>query len=325
MTPSVPIPLLDVRDLRVQFHTERGPVRAVDGVSLQLFAGRTLGLVGESGCGKSALAQAILRLHPEPPVSYPSGSITIDGRDVLTLDPKALRRVRGGSIGMVFQEPLTSLNPVLRVGHQITEVLHAHRRIARGAARARAIALLERVGFADPARCMRQYPHELSGGMRQRVMLAIALANEPRVLLADEPTTALDVTVQAQILELLRELARRDGLSILLITHDLGVVAQMADDVAVMYAGRLVERASVETLFAAPRHPYTLGLFRSLPKLGGDPERLQGIPGTVPPAHAWPTGCRFRDRCPLAEGRCAEEEPVLRTRDGGSEVACHVV
>jgi oligopeptide/dipeptide ABC transporter ATP-binding protein len=306
-------PLLEVRDLRVAFPTGRGTIRPVDGVSFTLERGRTLAVVGESGSGKSLTSLALLRLVPPPGVIEP-GSVVRLGDQVLTeLDERAMRAVRGGRIGMVFQDPMTSLNPVFTAGDQIAEAVRAHRAIGARAARDRALALLEEVGIPDAARRLDEYPHQLSGGMRQRVMIAIALAAEPELLIADEPTTALDVTVQAQILELLDALRRQRGMAVLLITHDLGVVAGRADRVAVMYAGQIVEAAATEQLFAAPAHPYTRGLFASIPALEGARVRLTPIPGMVPPPSAWPPGCRFGPRCGERFERCDAPPALLPT------------
>ena len=310
--------LLEIQNLTTAF----GAIRAVDGVCLTLAAGRTLGIVGESGCGKSVLSLSVMRLlaHPGRVVA---GQVLLDGRDLLGLSARAMRDVRGREVAMIFQEPMTSLNPVHRVGAQITEALRAHdTRAAESALRAEAIAALARVRIPDPVRAMEKYPHELSGGMRQRVMIAMALACKPKLLIADEPTTALDVTVQAQILDLLRELQAETGMGIILITHDLGVIAEMADDVAVMYAGRVVEQASAKSLFEDPQHPYTLGLLGSIPRLDLDRERLMAIEGAVPPPFAWPRGCRFAPRCPFAEAACEAAPPPLRALAAGHAAAC---
>ncbi|MBM3985374.1 MAG: ABC transporter ATP-binding protein [Planctomycetes bacterium] len=318
-------PLLEIRDLRTQFHTAEGVVRAVDGVSWTLHEGEVLGLVGESGCGKSVSAMSILRLNPEPPTVYPGGQVLFRGLDLLRCPAEELRRVRGNQVAMVFQEPMTSLNPVFTVGQQVGEVLELHKGLSRRAAREAAIGLLRQVGIPAPEARVDAWPHQLSGGMQQRVMIAMALACGPALLIADEPTTALDVTIQAQILELLAGLRERTGMAMLLITHSLGVVAGAADRVAVMYAGRIVESAPTPALFATPRHPYTLGLLQSLPEMHrrGAP-RLREIPGTVGSPLSWPSGCRFRERCPRAEARCAQEDPVLRELAPGHLAACHV-
>jgi peptide/nickel transport system ATP-binding protein len=293
--------VLDVRDLRVSFPApDGGRFHPVDGVSFSLDRGETLALVGESGSGKSLTSLALVRLVPPPGQVDPGSTILLGDKDVLGLEGEALRRIRGRRIGMIFQDPMTSLNPVFRVGDQIAEGVRAHLPVSKADARARALALLQEVGIPDPSARLDAYPHQLSGGMRQRVMIAIALAAEPDILVADEPTTALDVTVQAQILEVLDRLRRARGMAVLLITHDLGIVAGRADRVAVMYAGQIVEEAPTAELFARPSHPYTQGLFASVPRLTGPVQRLTPIGGTVPPATAWPSGCRFRPRCPKA-------------------------
>ncbi|MGJ3524329.1 ABC transporter ATP-binding protein [Nitratidesulfovibrio sp. D1] len=311
--------LLDVRDLTVEFPGRAeadgqpgAPLRAVAGISFSIEPGRTLCLVGESGCGKSMTALALLRLVPEPG-RIAAGSVRLEGRDLLPLPEQDMRGVRGRSISMIFQEPMTSLNPVFRVGEQIAEGLRLHLGLSRSQAAARAVDLLRQVGIPSPELRARDFPHQMSGGMRQRVMIAMALACDPRLLIADEPTTALDVTIQRQILRLMRDLAARRGAAVLLITHDLGVVAETADHVAVMYAGRIMEYAPVGEFFARPLHPYAQGLMRSVPQAVSGPraERLSAIPGTVPPLWALPSGCTFRDRCPHAFARCAEQEPPL--------------
>ena len=303
--------------------TEGGLVRAVDGNSLSVGAGETVAVVGESGCGKSVTALSILRLIASPPGRIAGGTIEFEGLDLLSMPEKAMRRIRGKKIAMVFQEPQTSLNPVFTVGFQVAEPLLLHEKISRRAGRARAIELLRRVGIADPESRVDDYPHQLSGGMKQRAMIAMALACKPSLLIADEPTTALDVTVQSQILALIRDLQRDLGMSVLLITHDLGIVAEVADRVAVMYAGRIVETADVRALFASPRHPYTVGLFDSLPRVGEIRARLRAIPGQVPDPAAFPEGCRFHPRCPLAIDRCRSEVPLLREISPGHASACH--
>jgi oligopeptide/dipeptide ABC transporter ATP-binding protein len=303
--------VLDVRDLRVSFPGAEGRrVYPVDGVSFTLDRGETLALVGESGSGKSLTSLALLRLVPPPGRVEPDSVIRLGDTDVLALEGEALRQVRGRRIGMIFQDPMTSLNPVFTVGDQIAEGVRAHFPISRRDARERARALLEEVGIPDPAGRLDAYPHQLSGGMRQRVMIAIALAAEPEILVADEPTTALDVTVQAQILEVLDRLRKSRGMAILLITHDLGIVAGRADRVSVMYAGQIVEEATTADLFARPSHPYTQGLFASVPRISGPLQRLTPIGGTVPPPAAWPPGCRFRPRCPQAFDK-SELPPAL--------------
>ena len=304
--------VLDVQNLRISFPgAGKGRVYPVDGVSFGLERGRTLALVGESGCGKSLTSLALLRLQPPPGRIEEGSSIRLGDTDVLALEGDALRRIRGRRIGMIFQDPMTSLNPVFTVGDQIAEGVRAHFDVSRAEARRRARTLLQEVGIPDPAARLDAYPHQLSGGMRQRVMIAIALSAEPDILVADEPTTALDVTVQAQILEVLDRLRDSRGMAILLITHDLGIVAGRADRVAVMYAGQIVEEAPTDRLFARPSHPYTQGLFASVPRITGPVERLSPIGGSVPPPGAWPSGCRFRPRCPKAFAKCETMPPPL--------------
>lgn len=302
--------LLDVRDLRVSFFTDEGEVRAVDGVSFTINRGETLALVGESGCGKSVTALALAKLVATPPGVYKAGEIRLEGDDVLTMDKERLRAIRGAKIAYIFQEPAASLNPVFRVGYQIKEVLELHRPDA--ATNDEVIRLLKLVQIPDPEQRMRDYPHQLSGGMQQRVMIAMALACRPALLVADEPTTALDVTIQAQILDLLKELKQQLQMSILLITHNLGIVGDLADHVAVMYAGRIVESAPAAALLRQPRHPYTVALMRSIPRLGVRAARLQSIPGTVPNAARLPPGCKFHPRCDIVRAECrADPEPAL--------------
>jgi peptide/nickel transport system ATP-binding protein len=322
-----PAPVLEIRDLVTEFRTGEGTVRAVDGVSFEIAPRTTLGVVGESGCGKSVTALSIMRLVASPPGRIASGSIRYGGRDLLALRPAEMRAIRGNRIAMIFQEPMTSLNPVFTVGDQVAEAVRLHQHRSRRDARAIAIDMFRRVGIPSPEDRIDAYPHQLSGGMRQRVMIAMALACKPDLLIADEPTTALDVTIQAQILDLLRSLQRELGMSILLITHDLGVVAESCDEVVVMYAGRIVERAATEALFAAPRHHYTAGLLRSVPSYGdgaavGDHTRLQEIRGMVPALTELPPGCKFADRCPAVAERCRAEEPAL-VQLGASWVRCH--
>jgi oligopeptide/dipeptide ABC transporter ATP-binding protein len=316
-------PLLRIEDLHVEFVSKLGTVRAVDGVSYDVHPGETLAVVGESGCGKSVTALSVLGLVPSPPGVIAAGRILFDGEDLCAASPDRLRAIRGNDIAMIFQEPMSSLNPVFRVGDQIGESLALHRGLDPDAARQEAIALLERVGIPSPERRVDDYPHQLSGGMCQRVMIAMALACDPQLLIADEPTTALDVTVQAQILDLLRALQSDLGMSIVLITHDLGVVAEMAHRVVVMYAGQIVERASVGELFARPRHPYTAGLLRSIPHLDQHGERLEPIEGSVPDAADFPSGCRFHPRCALALERCRSEVPPERERGSDTGAASH--
>ena len=317
--------LLEVKNLQTHFPTRGGLVKAVNGVSFHLDAGELLGLVGESGCGKSITALSIMRLIA-PPGKIVGGELTFDGKNLLKLSDAEMRQIRGDDIAMIFQDPMTSLNPVFTVGEQIAEALRLHRRLSRKEARAAAIEAMREVSIPDPARRVDDYPHQLSGGMRQRVMIAMALACDPKLLIADEPTTALDVTIQAQILELLAELRQHRELAVLLITHDLGVVAEVADRVAVMYTGRIVEESSVEELFARPKHPYTEGLLRSVPKLTAadvvKKERLETIEGTVPSPTDLPPGCHFAPRCPHRMPRCTEEDIPLYELDGGVRVRC---
>jgi oligopeptide/dipeptide ABC transporter ATP-binding protein len=305
---SVP-PLLQITDLHVRFDSDDGVVHAVDGVSLTLNRGEVLGIVGESGCGKSATAMSIPRLLPRP-AAHISGEILFNGRDLLTLPLPELREMRGRRIGVIFQDPMTSLSPLHRVGAQIAEVVRIHERVTPAVARERALTWLAHVGIPDPASRALAYPHELSGGMQQRVMIAMALILEPDLIVADEPTTALDVTIQAQVLALLRRLHRRDS-GIMLITHDMGVVWEMCTRVAVMYAGELVEEAPAEKFFAAPQHPYSRALLDAMPSAATRGKPLRAIPGQVPTPLNWPTGCRFRDRCPFAFDRCATHPPLL--------------
>jgi oligopeptide/dipeptide ABC transporter ATP-binding protein len=315
-------PLLAVDDLRVHLFTSRGVVRAVDGIGFSLPAGASLGIVGESGCGKTMTALALMRLIPSPPARIVSGRIMFDGEDVVTLDDARLRALRGDAMAMIYQDPMTTLNPVFSVGEQIAEAVRLHRDASRTAALERAVEMLELVGIPDPARCAASYPHQLSGGMRQRAVIGMALACHPKLLIADEPTTALDVTIQAQILDLMRRLQQELGTAIILITHDLGVIADLVDTVVVMYAGKVVERAPVEKLFAAPRHPYTQGLLRSVPSLDTREHRMRTIDGTVPSAFAMPQGCRFHPRCALVRDICRNEEPPVVSDGAGGEAAC---
>jgi peptide/nickel transport system ATP-binding protein len=316
-------PLLDVQDLKTHFLTEAGPVRAVDGVSFSLERGRTLGVVGESGSGKTILSRSIMGLLPSRNV-HRSGSARYEGTEVAGLGPSAMRGLWGTEMAMVFQDPMTSLNPVMKVGNQITESLRHHLDMDKGEARETAIALLRSVGIPEPVQRVNEYPHQLSGGMRQRVMIAIALACGPRLLFADEPTTALDVTVQAQILDLLQSQQTERHMAMVLITHDLGVVAGRADEIAVMYAGKIVEKAPTSVLFSATRHPYTEALLKSIPKLEHHSHtRLEVIPGRPPDLVAPPKGCNFSPRCPYAQPKCFEEEPPLESAAGGGhEFAC---
>jgi oligopeptide/dipeptide ABC transporter ATP-binding protein len=314
--------LLRVSNLRTYFDGSEGIVRAVDGVDFEIDRGKVLGVVGESGCGKSITALSILRLVPSPPGKIVSGEIFFKNRDLLKLSDAEMRSVRGKQIAMVFQEPMTSLNPVLSVGEQIGEMLRLHLKLSRRAALERAAEMLDRVGIPSPRQRVKDYPHQLSGGMRQRVMIAMAISCEPDLIIADEPTTALDVTIQAQILSLLARLREQMGLALILITHDLGIIAEVADEVAVMYAGKIIERTSTLSLFEDPRHPYTKGLLASLPAFAKRGERLPAIPGTVPGAGDLPKGCRFSPRCPVAVERCFHEEPPLITVAPGHRTAC---
>ena len=318
-------PILEIRDLHTHFETERGTLRAVDGVEIAVEAGRTFGLVGESGCGKTVLSLSIIRLVPSPPGKIVGGQILFDGIDLLALSEEKMRQIRGREISMIFQEPMSSLNPVFRIGEQVAEVLRLHKGMNRRDALAKSIDMLQMVGIASPETRMRDYPHQMSGGMRQRVMIAMALACQPRLMLADEPTTALDVTIQAQMIDLLKGLQQETGTAIVLITHDLGVIAEAAEDVAVMYAGQVVEKCAVGALFTSPLHPYTVGLLESIPRMNGPAGRgvmLRDIPGSVPALDALPAGCRFRDRCPEAMAICEERPPRLKTWETGHHVRC---
>ena len=321
-------PLLEVRGLKTRFSLEEGPVLAVDDVSFSIPPGGTLGVVGESGCGKSVTALSIMRLVPEPPGKVVGGEVRFKGRDLLALPEGEMRRIRGNQLSMIFQEPMTSLNPVYTVGEQIGETVRLHQRLDRKQARERAVEMLRQVGIPAPEQRVDAYPHQLSGGMRQRVMIAMALACNPELVIADEPTTALDVTIQAQILDLLKRLQAGRGMAVMLITHDLGVVAESCDAVVVMYAGRVVEQAPVRALFSRPAHPYTAGLLRSIPSFhaveaGEGRQRLKTIPGMVPSLRRLPVGCRFRDRCERALEVCARVDPPLELKRDGQYAACH--
>jgi oligopeptide/dipeptide ABC transporter ATP-binding protein len=320
--PQAESPLLEVRGLRTHFAAEGAEVRAVDGVDFRLERGRTLGIVGESGCGKSVTALSVMGLVPQPPGRVAGGEVRFEGVDLLGLGPARMRDLRGDKLSMIFQEPMTSLNPAFTVGEQVAEAILRHRAVSAQQARSRAIEMLRRVRIPLPERRFDDYPHKLSGGMRQRVMIAMALACNPRLLIADEPTTALDVTIQAQILELMRALRWELGTAIILITHDLGVIAELADDVLVMYAGQVVERCPVQVLFSEPQHPYTIGLLGSIPRLDLEQERLPAIDGFVPDPAAMPAGCRFHPRCPFAEPRCRAEAPPLVEARPGHFAAC---
>ena len=318
-------PVLEVKGLQTHFHAEGGVVRAVDGVSFKLQRGETMGIVGESGCGKTATALSIMRLIPSTAGKITGGRILLNGEDLLSLNPQTMRKRRGKDIAMVFQEPMSSLNPVLTIGRQLTEILELHLNLGSDQARRRAITLLEEIGLPDAERRMGEYPHHLSGGMRQRVMIAMALSCQPQVLLADEPTTAVDVTIQAQLLKLIHDLTRERGTAVVLITHDLGIVARYADKVSVMYAGRIVESASANRMYSLPRHPYTLGLLRSVPRLDSAvSHRLMPIQGMPPDLTKRPSGCAFRPRCECSIARCTTEDPGLLEFHGGHLAACWV-
>lgn len=314
--------ILSVQNLKTYFYVEAGEAQAVDDVSFDLPAGKTLALVGESGCGKSMTALSIMRLVPDPPGKTVNGEILFEGKNLLDMNDKEMREIRGNDISMIFQEPMTSLNPVFRVGNQIASIVRLHRGLDKKAARDAAIDLLDQVGIPAPESRVDDYPHQMSGGMRQRVMIAMALACNPKVLIADEPTTALDVTIQAQILDLLRKLQRERGMALLLITHDLGVVAEMADEVAIMYAGKIIERAPAETLFAQRSHPYSQGLFDSLPSQSQLGNRLDTITGQVPAATHFPSGCRFHPRCPKAMEVCRQSIPKQTSLSADHDVSC---
>ena len=321
--------LLEVSDLGTWFYTRQGIVKAVDGVDFHVASGETLGIVGESGCGKSMTALSLMRLIPDPPGRIVSGSVKLAGRDLLKISEEEMRGVRGNEISMIFQEPMTSLNPVMTIGKQISEALILHRNLDRKAALKRAVEMLDLVRIPEPGQRSKEYPHQLSGGMRQRAMIAMALACNPKVLIADEPTTALDVTIQAQILELIVELQREFSAAVILITHDLGVIAETAKRVIVMYAGRKVEEAAVGEIFARPMHPYTVGLLNSIPRLDlmrgqteRNVERLQEIPGIVPPLFDLPTGCAFAPRCIKADDLCRRERPAYEEKQTGHWAAC---
>lgn len=317
-------PVLRVENLEVSFKTDESQVRAVRGVSFEVFPGETVGLVGESGSGKSVTNLALMGLVPKPPGRIDGGRVHYDGRDLLRLNDRELEKIRGRRIAMIFQDPMTALNPLMTVGQQLTEMTRLHLGIGRKEANRKAAEMLDLVGISGAEKRLRDYPHQFSGGMRQRVMIAMALSCEPDLLIADEPTTALDVTIQAQILDLLRDLQERRGTSIIMITHDLGVVAEICHRVLVMYAGRVVEKADVESLFADPKHPYTQGLLRSLPRFDQSCETLQAIPGQPPDLGNLPPGCSFRARCPVAIEGCQSEDPKLVSLDGQRRVACLV-
>jgi peptide/nickel transport system ATP-binding protein/oligopeptide transport system ATP-binding protein len=317
--------LLKVKNLKTYFFTHEGTVKAVDEVSFSVNQGKTLGLVGESGCGKSVTALSIMRLIPNPPGKIVSGEIWFEGKNLLKLDEKEIRKIRGKKISMIFQEPMTSLDPVFTIGHEIVEVIQLHQRLNKEEARKKSIEILKIVGIPDVEKRINSYPHQLSGGMRQRVMIAMALSCNPTLLIADEPTTALDVTIQAQILRLINDLKDKFGASVMLITHDLGVIAEMCDNVAVMYAGHIVEYTDVYTLFDNPLHPYTKGLSKSIPRMNVDVEHLNAIPGIVPNLLDLPSGCPFHPRCDFSFKRCVEEMPELIEIENSHLVKCHLV
>ncbi|MFU8862430.1 MAG: ABC transporter ATP-binding protein [Rhodobacterales bacterium] len=316
--------LLEIEDLRVTFNTRHGPVTALDSVSLQVNAGETLGVVGESGCGKSITALSVMGLIPSPPGRIAGGAIRLAGEDLTRVSEARMRALRGAEMAMIFQEPMTSLNPVFTVGDQIAEAIMLHQKVGHAQAFRDAVALLDRVGIPSPDRRARDYPHQLSGGMRQRVMIAMAVSCRPKVLIADEPTTALDVTVQAQIFDLLNEIQRDFGAAIILITHDMGAISEMADRVAVMYAGRVIEQASADDVLDHPQHPYTRGLISCIPALGKGDTELREIPGVVPPLHMLGAGCAFAERCAHRFDRCDTEKPLLLDHDH-HPAACHAV
>ncbi|MCW8814755.1 MAG: ABC transporter ATP-binding protein [Chlorobium sp.] len=314
--------ILEVKNLRTYYSTDSGTAKAVDGVSFSLGRNRTLGIVGESGCGKSVTALSIMRLIPMPPGYFAEGEILWNGQDLLKLSEEQMRRLRGNDIAMIFQEPMSSLNPVYTCGYQIIEQISLHRDVSKKEAKEQAVEMLRLVGIPNPSERFDSYPHELSGGMRQRVMIAMALSCDPALLIADEPTTALDVTVQAQILELIGKLQGVTGMSVILITHDFGVIAELCEDVLVMYASKVVEGGSVANIFSNPLHPYTAGLLRSIPRIGSKKERLNVIEGNVPSATRLPEGCSFANRCPLADPHCHEFEPELKEYEPGHRAAC---
>jgi len=314
--------LLEIKELSCSFRTEEGVARALDGVNLSVYSGETLGLVGESGCGKTVTALCIMRLIQDPPGRIESGRVMFQGRDLLQLNDKEMRKIRGNEISMIFQEPMTSLNPVLTCGYQIEEAVLLHQKVGKREAEERMLEMLDLVRIPDPRNCAKSYPHQLSGGMRQRAMIAMALSCGPNLLIADEPTTALDVTIQAQILDLLRSLQDRFKMAILMITHDLGVIAETANRVIVMYAGQVMEEGSVLEIFHHPKHPYTLGLKDSIPRLAAKGEKLKVIPGKVPNPLDYAEGCRFSDRCKYAENRCYNEQIELRSVSQGHCIRC---
>lgn len=314
--------LAELKKLKTYFYTGEGTVKAVDGVDFEIFPGETLGVVGESGCGKSVTSLSIMRLIESPPGKIVDGEINFDGKDLTQLSQDEMRKIRGNDISMIFQEPMTSLNPVYTIGDQISESILIHKNVSKKEALKQSVNMLKRVGIPLPEQRINEYPHQLSGGMRQRVMIAMALSCDPKLLIADEPTTALDVTIQAQILELMNDLKDKYGMSIMMITHDLGVIAEVSDRVAVMYAGKVVEYTDVKTLFSNPKHPYTWGLMNSIPKLDKELNRLEAIPGIVPSPLNFPDGCKFNTRCPLAKEKCLNQEPNLEVIKKGHSVRC---
>ena len=314
--------ILEINNLKTYFYTDEGEAKAVDDVSFHVNRKETLGIVGESGCGKSVSCLSVLRLIPEPPGKIVGGEITFSGKSLLELPMDEMRRIRGNDIAMIFQEPMTSLNPVFTVGNQIMEAVILHQKVGKVEAKERAIEMLRLVGIPSPEQRVDEYPHQLSGGMRQRVMIAMALSCNPKILIADEPSTALDVTIQAQILDLINDLKENLDMSVIMITHDLGVIAEVAQRVIVMYAGKIVEEADVRTIFKNPQHPYTVGLIKSIPVLNQKIERLSVIKGTVPNPTEFPSGCRFHDRCPIADERCKTELPPMETVSENHFVAC---
>lgn len=314
--------LIELKDLKTYFFTMEGTAKAVDGVDFEIYSGETLGIVGESGCGKSVTSLSIMGLIPDPPGRIMDGEIFFKGRDLTKLTQKEMRKVRGNEISMIFQEPMTSLNPVFTIGNQISEAIILHKNVTKREAINQSIDMLQRVGIPLPEQRINEYPHQLSGGMRQRVMIAMALSCNPDLLIADEPTTALDVTIQAQILELMNDLKDKFNMSIMMITHDLGVIAEVSDRVAVMYAGKIVEYTDAELLFANPNHPYTWGLMNSIPRLDQDVERLTAIPGIVPSSFDFPQGCKYNSRCQMAREKCYEQEPAIIDIKDGHKVRC---
>jgi len=314
--------LVEVKNLKTHFFTEEGVVKAVDGVDFEIAPGETVGIVGESGCGKSVTSLSIMRLVESPPGRIVEGEIMFKGRDLTKISEKEMRKIRGNEISMIFQEPMTSLNPVYTVGDQISEAIILHKKASKKEARSQAVEMLRKVGIPLPEQRVDEYPHQLSGGMRQRVMIAMALSCDPELLIADEPTTALDVTIQAQILDLMNSLKKEFGMAIMMITHDLGVIAEVSDRIAVMYAGRIMEYTDANSLFQNPMHPYTWGLMRSIPLLHKEVEKLDAIPGIVPSPLDFPAGCKFNTRCFLADEQCHQEEPPIEEREDGHQVRC---